>query len=202
MSGKIRDAFDSVKADEQMKNKTKETLTAQMGRCSKHCFCQKQKFYRMLAGAMLLILVSAAGMRFYEIRSEAAYITMEGPVEIGISVNGKEAVISAEGLNADGESVVSQVDVTGMHYQEALHTIMATDFYQECQGGKVKVKVSCHDDKQEADMQQNTDETCHSYGRQYLEHHGQEHEDETEENTKSSENLPRVHGHGNSHHGE
>ncbi len=105
---------------------------------------------------------------------------MEGPVEIGLSVNGKETVISAEGLNEDGESIISQVDVTGMHYQEALQAIMETDSYQECQGDKAKVKVSCHDDEQEADMQQSANEACHSYGQQYREHHSREHDTETE----------------------
>ena len=138
--------------DEQMKEKTKETLIAQLDSCSKRRFYQRPVFYRTLAGALLLVLVFAGSMRAYEIKAEAAYITMEGPVEIGLSVNGKETVISAEGLNEDGESIISQVDVTGMHYQEALQAIMETDSYQECQGDKAKVKVSCHDDEQEADV--------------------------------------------------
>ena len=95
MSRKIRDAFDSVKADEQMKEKTKETLIAQLDSCSKRRFYQRPVFYRTLAGALLLVLVFAGSMRAYEIKAEAAYITMEGPVEIGLSVNGKETVISA-----------------------------------------------------------------------------------------------------------
>lgn len=111
---------------------------------------------------------------------------MEGPVEIGLSVNGKETVISAEGLNEDGESIISQVDVTGMHYQEALQAIMETDSYQECQGDKAKVKVSCHDDEQEADMQQSANEACHSYGQQYREHHSREHDTETEATEKNT----------------
>lgn len=195
MSRKIRDAFDSVKADEQMKEKTKENLMAQLEHCSKRRFYQRPVFYRTLAGALLLVLVFAWSMKAYEIKAEAAYITMEGPVEIGISVNGKDTVISAEGLNADGENIVSQVDVTGMHYREALQAIMETDSYQECQGGRAKVKVSCLDDKQEADMQQSADETCHSYGRQYREHHGQEHEEETEgHREKHSGQYGRKHG--------
>ena len=180
MSRKIRDAFDSVKADEQMKEKTKETLIAQLDSCSKRRFYQRPVFYRTLAGALLWVLVFAGSMRAYEIKAEAAYITMEGPVEIGLSVNGKETVISAEGLNEDGESIISQVDVTGMHYQEALQAIMETDSYQECQGDKANVKVSCHDDEQEADMQQSANEACHSYGQQYREHHSREHDTETE----------------------
>ena len=86
MSRKIRDAFDSVKADEQMKEKTKETLIAQLDSCSKRRFYQRPVFYRTLAGALLLVLVFAGSMRAYEIKAEAAYITMEGPVEIGLSV--------------------------------------------------------------------------------------------------------------------
>lgn len=50
MSRKIRDAFDSVKADEQMKEKTKETLIAQLDSCSKRRFYQRPVFYRTLAG--------------------------------------------------------------------------------------------------------------------------------------------------------
>lgn len=180
MSRKIRDAFEPVKAGEQMKERTKEVLTAQLEHCSKRRFYQRPVFYRTLAGALLLTLVFVGSMRAYEIKAEAAYITMEGPVEIGLSVNGKDTVISAEGLNTDGENIVSQVDVTGMHYQEALQAIMENDSYQECQGGKAKVKVSCHDNEQETDMQKSADEACHSYGRQYRQHHGQEHEEETE----------------------
>ena len=153
MSRKIRDAFEPVKAGEQMKERTKEVLTAQLEHCSKRRFYQRPVFYRTLAGALLLTLVFVGSMRAYEIKAEAAYITMEGPVEIGLSVNGTDTVISAEGLNTDGENIVSQVDVTGMHYQEALQAIMENDSYQECQGGKAKVKVSCHDNEQETDMQ-------------------------------------------------
>lgn len=180
MSRKIRDAFDSVKADEQMKEKTKENLITRLEHCSKRRFYQRPVFYRTFAGVLLLVLVFAGSMRAYEIKAEAAYITMEGPVEIGLSVNGRDTVISAKGLNAHGENIVSQVDVTGMHYQEALEAIMETDSYQECQGDRAKVKVSCHDDKQEVDMQQSADEACHSYGKQYREHHSREHEQETE----------------------
>ena len=149
-----------------MKEKTKETLIAQLDSCSKRRFYQRPVFYRTLAGALLLVLVFAGSMRAYEIKAESAYITMEGPVEIGLSVNVKETVISAEGLNEDGESIISQVDVTGMHYQEALQAIMETDSY--------------HDDEQEADMQQSANEACHSYGQQYREHHSREHDTETE----------------------
>lgn len=196
MSRKIRDAFDSVKADKQMKEKTKETLIAQLEHCSKRRFYQRPVFYRTLAGTLLLVLVFAGSMKAYEIKAEAAYITMEGPVEIGLSVNGKDTVISAEGLNEDGESVVSQVDVTGMHYQEALQAIMETDSYQECQGGKAKVKVSCSNDKQEADMQQSANEACHSYGQQYREHHSEKHDTGTESHRE------RHGGQGNEKHGE
>lgn len=195
MSRTIRDAFDSVKADEQMKKRTKEALIAQLEPCSKRRLYQRPVFYRTLAGALLLILVFAGSMRAYEIKAEAAYITMEGPVEIGLSVNGKDTVISAEGLNKDGESIVSQVDVTGMHYQEALQTIMENDSYQECQGGKSKVKVSCHNDEQEADMQQSADQACHSYGQQYRRHHSQEHETEKEGHRE------KHNGQGNGKHG-
>ncbi|MCR2023425.1 hypothetical protein NSB04_27530, partial [Blautia pseudococcoides] len=66
MSRKIRDAFDSVKADKQMKEKTKENLTAQLEHCSKRRFYQRPVFYRTLAGALLLVLVFAGSMKAYE----------------------------------------------------------------------------------------------------------------------------------------
>ena len=67
MSRKIRDAFDSVKAYEQMKEKTKETLIAQLDSCSKRRFYQRPVFYRTLAGALLLVLVFAGSMRAYAV---------------------------------------------------------------------------------------------------------------------------------------
>lgn len=63
-------------------------------------------------------------------------------MQICLSGNGKDEVIKAERVNEEGETVVSQVEVSGMHYQEALVVIMRVDSYQECQGEKVKVKVS------------------------------------------------------------
>lgn len=179
MSQKIRDAFDSVKADAQMKEKVKQMLGDEAEIKSEHKagrrVYQRPAFYRALAGVMILILVFVGGLNLYEVKAEAAYITMEGPVQICLSVNGKDEVIKAEGLNAEGETVISQVDVSGMHYQEALAAIMDTDSYQECQGEKAKAKVSCHDDAQAAAMQQTVDQTCHSYGQEYREHHGKNH---------------------------
>lgn len=185
MSRKIKDAFDSVKADEQMKEVTKERLIGELEHHRTRHIYQRPVFYRTLAGVLLLALVFVGSMKRYEVKAEAAYITMEGPVQIGLSVNGEDAVLFAEGLNAHGENLVSLVDVAGMDYQEALQAIMDTDYYRECQGERAKVKVSCHDEEQEESMQQSADEACHAYGQEYREHH--------------SENASK-HGHGHRRH--
>ena len=57
MSRKIRDAFDSVKADEQMKEKTKEILIDQLDSCSKRRFYQRHVF-SILEHLILVLIVS------------------------------------------------------------------------------------------------------------------------------------------------
>ena len=201
MRQKIRDAFDSVKADEQMKEKVKQTFRVEAEREVRHHFYHRPFFFRMLAAVMILFLIFVGSINVYEVRAEAAYITMEGPVQICLSLNGKDKVIKAEGLNAEGETVVSQVDVSGMHYQEALAVIMDIDSYQECQGEKAKIKVSCHDDEKEETLQQSVNKTCHSYGQEYREHHGKNH-DNIEHNEmlekETDDRMDERSGHGGS----
>lgn len=191
MSRKIKDAFEPIKADRQMKERTKEYLLAESERRRKKSFWQRPVFYRTAAGVLLLVLIFAVSMKKYEVQAEAAYITMEGPVQIGLSVNEENAVVSVEGLNSDGETVVSQVDVTGMHYEEALQKIMDTETYQQCQGERAKIKVSSHDEEQETVMQQTVTKTCHAYGQQYREHHREENEES--EHSTDQENHGEKH---------
>lgn len=193
MSRTIKEAFSSIKADEEMKAATKKVLLEELDASSSkggkfQTFLHgKPAFYRAIAGTLILVLIAAGSMHMYERRAEAAYLTMEGPVQIGLSVNGKNSVISAEGLNDEGDHVISQVEVTGMDYEEALKTIMSSSAYEQCQGGKAKVSVSCHDEEQSAAMQESADETCHAYGKHYKTHHQEDREDVSREYDESSD---------------
>lgn len=178
MSTRIKEAFDSVHADEQMKQQTKTALAESLAGHAGIPRRRRTVVYRVCAAMVVLILVVSLSVQQYTLRAEAAYITVEGQAGIGLSLNRKNKVITAEGLSVAGEGVLSEVEIEGLDYQEALKEILSCRAYQEIQDDQIQVSVDCHDQDVKEQLKQSADEVCSQYGHK---NQGQGHSTEKKE---------------------
>ena len=198
MSLKIKEAFEPVRADEEMKEATKKLLrnTHQRhpGRPPRFWWF---KILKPAAAVMILAVVLMGSIKVYDIEAEAAYITMDGDVQIGLSVDQNEQVIAAEGLNEKGDSVLEEVAVEGVNYQEAFERIMTCDAYRQTQDTEVQISVSSHDEAYQESLQSGAEETCHQYQRRYR--GGQTEEESGADQSQEQDEDTGNHGHGSRH---
>ncbi len=119
--------MDSIKADEELKQKTKEYLSKKSNHYVKKPFSQARKIATAFACiALVSIIMSGYGMYFTKVA--ALSIDVNPSVELGI--NRFDKVISVEAKNEDGEIIASNADVKYMDYADALDCIVTDEALQ------------------------------------------------------------------------
>lgn len=120
MDGKIKAAFDAVRADEALKSGTK----AFIARKTNGYTARKALAYRRIlpAAAVCLALVLFAGAGLYFTPTARINIDINPSLELGI--NRFDRVISVDALNKDGEALVKSLNLTFTGYDEALRRII------------------------------------------------------------------------------
>ena len=121
MDNRIREAFDTVQAPEQLKRKTRAYLrkkTFDYGRI----VLQRRNMRQRLAGCLvsLALVCTGAGVWFWP----SASISVDINPSIELKVNALDRVIALEGRNSDGIALVKQIDVAGMEYDDAMQRIL------------------------------------------------------------------------------
>ncbi len=124
MKNDIREAFDSVQADERLKRKTKAYLRKATLDYGRDTLRRKQRRGRAvsLAAAFVLMVVSA-GMWLLPVTS----IDLDINPSLELRVNTFGRVTRLKGLNADGLAIVEKLDVKGLPYDEAMQRILISD---------------------------------------------------------------------------
>ncbi|MEY8427455.1 hypothetical protein AALA00_06995 [Lachnospiraceae bacterium 46-15] len=119
---KIRDAFESIHADTQLKETTKQFLA------EKYEKKQRVVFRPAFKGAMAVIcvlLVLLAGVGGYSwIQAPAAYMSIDINPSIELVLNRFDKVISATAYNAEGEEILEALSLKGKKYTAAIDAIM------------------------------------------------------------------------------
>ena len=79
-----------------------------------------------MVAASLLVVVVLAG-RFFPLAPPpaAAYLTIDINPSVELGVTSSEKVISARGLNSDGEQILAKVAVRGLKLQDAVARIVS-----------------------------------------------------------------------------
>lgn len=128
MHEEIRSVFDEIKAEEQLKIKTKNYIRAQYAKPKSSFFIKKR--YVSLAFTCFVLLISIIGYRFYYTASSIVSIDINPSLELEINYFGK--VISAKGYNEDGNQLLDSLNVLYCQYDEAIDEIMKSQTIQEC----------------------------------------------------------------------
>lgn len=127
MNEKIKSAFDSVHATEELKGRTREFLAQKTGGYRKK---PAVPAYRRLAlAACALVLLLWGGWYFYFTPVASISVDVNPSIELGI--NRFDRVISVVGYNEDGRALADSLSVRFLPYEEALDRILSADGFAQ-----------------------------------------------------------------------
>lgn len=123
MKDRIQSAFDDIRADDALLMKTAVHLQNERAKHEKkHSRIQPLRF----AGAIATVLALVVGIFGYRtFQSDAvAYVSIDVNPSVELVLNRLDKVISAVAYNADGASLLQQVEVSGRQYDEAVAALL------------------------------------------------------------------------------
>ena len=121
MKDRIHDAFESVHAEDELKEKTLSFLSYAG---NVQAAARKKRTVRRLVpllACVLLLFIGLGGSKLYFSTEFVISIDVNPSFEIG--VNKFDRVVSVTGYNDDGENLVETLDIKNMDYRKALDKI-------------------------------------------------------------------------------
>lgn len=125
MRDKLKDTFDKIHADEQLKAHTRAVLAAKREQQQRHS--RPQRLVAAMA-CFVCLLLGLGGYQAYFTPTSAISLDVNPSLELGI--NRFDKVISIEGLNDDGKALSEQLHVRFLNYVDALNQILADSAMQ------------------------------------------------------------------------
>ena len=163
---RVREAFASVHAPEGVKARALAAIEARRGERERAAAeptaaavaegrprssrPRARRRARLLLAACLVVAAVGAGLLGLAVATPTAYVDIDVNPSIELGLNRFDRVVSARGLNEDGESMLAATDVTWMGYEDAVRALAegmeAAGYLTE--DSAVSVTVSCGDDAQ------------------------------------------------------
>ncbi len=120
MNDRIKEAFDQVRADEDLKNRTK-TYLAQKTKGYKRSARYSPWLYAAAVCACLLFLLIGGPLLYF---TPTSVISIDINPSLELNVNRFDRVISVNALNADGLNLAAAVNLKNKNYLNALAQIL------------------------------------------------------------------------------
>lgn len=122
MNDKIKEAFEQVQAESVLKDKTKDFIFQKT-----HGYAQtRSPDYRHLVTAFACIALLLFGGRWLYF-TPTAEISLDINPSIELSVNRFNRIISSEGYNDEGTTLINSLDIKYMNYLEAVNQIIESE---------------------------------------------------------------------------
>ena len=156
MKERIREAFDEIHAEEELKRNTKAFLEKKR----KEKKQEKRTAYRWVPVMVccLFMLIGFGGYRLYF--TEASVISVDINPSLELNLNPFDRVISVKGYNKDGENLAEEADVKFLDYKEALEEILYTECVKECMDNEelLLITVAGKDEEKNEEILKNIEE--------------------------------------------
>ena len=120
MNRDIHDAFDQVRADEQLKASTQRFLR-EARRKKSAPLIQTPRFAAVMASLLVCVLCLGG---FSYLNAPVSYISIDVNPSIELTLNRLHRVVSAEAFNDDAQIVLQDVEVKGMVYTQAIDALL------------------------------------------------------------------------------
>lgn len=125
MGSDWKQGLDAVRADEALKQRTREFVRRQRGRAA----ALRRTAYAACA-CLALCCVLAAGYWLYFVPT--ALISVDINPSLELSVNRLGRVIRVEGYNEDGQQLADSLDLVHKRYTQAVEQLLNSDTVQSC----------------------------------------------------------------------
>jgi hypothetical protein len=149
MNNRIKNAFDKVRAEDELKRNTKDFLSARAART-----VSLQRFQRTAVAfaCLALVMLSFGGWRFYMTPVSAVSIDVNPSVELGINLF--DRVVAVEGYNDEGIDLAESVNLKNLNYSDAIETLLASETMQSyvAEDGLVSITMIGSDDRKSEEM--------------------------------------------------
>ena len=118
---KLKAAFDQVRAEEELKERTKEYLSEKVYARKKKRTSPLRNFAAAAACALLVFLAGGSYLYF----TPTAYISVDVNPSLELGINRFDRVVSVTGYNEDGKALADSLDLKYMDYSDALEALLA-----------------------------------------------------------------------------
>ena len=143
MDERIRDAFDSIHAGEELKESTRAALA--------NARTRRRRPARYLAAAvacLVLLVAGIGGYQFYFAPTSVLSIDINPSLELG--VNRFDRVVTVQSYNEDGQALADTLELKYLDYREALDQLLASPDISERldQGALLSITVAGENETQ------------------------------------------------------
>lgn len=158
MNNRIRESFDQIHAEEELKIRTKKYLKNKVYLKKKH---HRHKYRKVMAAAaciaVSLLTLGGCGVYF----TPTSVISIDVNPSLEMDVNCFDQVISVEGLNDDGVQVADSLNLRFKNYTEAISKILSDEKITECMDadGEMSIVIIGENQKQKERLLENI-EVC------------------------------------------
>lgn len=156
-----KSAFDSVHAEPELKEHTKEYLSRTLYRSRKS---RKVPAVRLAAASVLCLFFCIAGA-FRIFFTPVAYISVDINPSMELGVNRFSRVISVESYNEDGNALAENLNLRFMNYMDALNRILENDTISDLLSGDgvLSLTVAGESEARSSQMLQEVQTTVSGY---------------------------------------
>lgn len=159
MNNKIKETFDKINAEKELKEQTKEFIA---GKTKNYTKLQKKSAYTKIIPAVacfLFLIISFSGYRLYFTQTSVISIDINPSFELNL--NRFNRVISINHYNDDGLKVTDELDIQFMDYRSALDEILKAESIVSYlnQDEMLSISVAGKNEQENREMLDNI-ETC------------------------------------------
>lgn len=126
----IREAFDSIHAEETLKDNTRRFVMEELEKRQKKQRSIGWKMAYAVAACLVVCLALVGGYHLYF--SPTTIISIDVNPSIELSVNRFDKVVAVDGWNEDGTAFAETLDVMYQDYQDAVEEILESDTITQC----------------------------------------------------------------------
>lgn len=120
MNDRIKDAFDKIHAEDELKSRTKEFLLKET-----NAYRKKTTFsYKYWFAITCFLFIVLIGGSYYTYYTPIITISVDVNPSIELGINQFDKVIMVESYNEDGNIILSSLNIYNLHYIDALNKIL------------------------------------------------------------------------------
>ena len=156
---KLKAAFDQVRAEEELKERTKEYLSEKVYARKKKRNSPLRNFAAAAACALLVFLAGGSYLYF----TPTAYISVDVNPSLELGINRFDRIVSVIGYNEDGRALADNLSIKYMDYTDALKSLLEDQDMEVylTDDADVVLTVAGEDESQSSQILQNI-ESCMS----------------------------------------